>query len=192
MIKCFTSYILLLFTLIAVLSCDENKTKDFKNDVILQTIDSAINNFTYNSLDSQLLTHEEYYKSKVKGLVIRKLLERDSNSFSKEELIIIKKLQKTANDTVKFKFKEPFHFKNNVIIEAESYSSDSIPFGFIRLTDPQIYADTLACYYLDLNCFEIAGSCSVGYLVMVSRRKEEKWKLYRIIELWVEESREAF
>lgn len=173
-------WIIALVGLILIQACANNQNELKHEAIIIETIDSAINYFSFNELDSAILIHTEFYPDNAKILSIGKI----KSEIDREMIPLVEKLEEKLKDSVLFKFHE-FKFKNNLIIENnannEGYFSHPNYFGTINISDPAISTDgKFACYYLGINCDE---DCSRGFLV-ITGKANEKWRVKKQIQVW--------
>lgn len=166
-----------------IYSCGTRGYELNEEEVILQTLDVAIDSITFGALDSAVLVHSEKYPDNVKKTSLEAFLKKESK-VDEQERIVVEKLLFLMQDSVKIKF-DDFMFKHNLITENEERSKDSRYFGNISLSNPIVSKNgNIACYYLAINCFKINESgCSVGYLITVDK-KDDIWSLRNFYQLW--------
>lgn len=173
--------ILLLFILFLIsYSCKLRDNESTNNEIILRTLNVAIDSITYGSLDSVVLIHKEKYPDNIKEITLKSFLAKGSKIDS-EERRLFEKLLFQIKDSVKLALNN-YRFKHNLITEDTRYSNS---FGYVNLSNPIVNDNgSLACYYLAINCLQVnEDGCSVGFLILVEK-EGENWKLKKPYQLW--------
>jgi len=175
---------LILFSCLIVFSCDIKRTDASKFEVVVQTVGYAIDSMTFGALDSVILIHKEKYPDKIKRMSIEAFLSTDPK-INVNDRQLIEALLISVNDSVTVRTAN-IHSKHNLISEDIAYFDDPRYFGTISLSNPVMNEnETLACYYLALNCFKINESgCSVGYLI-IGEKFNGGWRVKRSFSLWI-------
>lgn len=180
-------FLVILQTCLFCCKDDSHSSREVEEQVILQTLDSALLDATLGDLDSVIIQHFNFFPDKLRTIssdILNKTI--DTIGMEKQDSIISKRLVEKISDTiVHFSFKRPYFFETNKIVERKKeikLTKHKNYFGTICLSDPVLNKDkNLACYYYSLNCWPVELSGCTFSSIVFCEKKNQLWEVRRIL-----------